>query len=94
MKKNMGIMDRVLRIAAAIIIGGLLYVSHPGGGWAVVLGGAAIILLVTALAARCPMYSLFGGWFCTGRDKSCKKDINSSERKALREQLMDKTMKL
>lgn len=60
MKKNVGILDRVIRVA---ISGGLLYLglvvygsSTLGIGLAIV----SIIPLVTGLLGSCPLYSLLG----------------------------------
>lgn len=54
MKKNVGIIDRLIRIALAliIIVAGFYYQSL----WALV----AIIPLVSGLSGFCPLYGAFG----------------------------------
>jgi hypothetical protein len=56
LSKNMSGTDRVFRILLALF---LIAFSMSGriGSWGWVIG---LILLVTASAARCPMYSLLG----------------------------------
>ncbi|MEW6602426.1 MAG: DUF2892 domain-containing protein [Nitrospirota bacterium] len=63
MKKNIGNIDRTLRlIGGAVIVGlGFYYQS-----W---LGAIGIIPLFTALVRWCPLYTIFGLTTC--RDSSC-----------------------
>lgn len=56
MKKNMGTVDRTLRVLAAIVIGVLLFTGTLEGTLAIVLGIAAVLLLLTSLMATCPAY--------------------------------------
>ena len=59
MKKNMGIIDRVVRILVAIVLL-ILYFTHVISG---TLGGillaVAAILLITSIFAVCPLYVPF-----------------------------------
>jgi len=59
-KKNVGTVDRVLRIAAAVVIAILYFAGLISGTLAIVLGIVAVVLLVTGLLAWCPAYSLLG----------------------------------
>ncbi len=64
MKRNVGTIDRVLRIVIALIIGVLLITGQFGGAVAVMLGIVALILLVTGLAGSCPLYATLGFSTC------------------------------
>jgi len=59
MKKNMGNLDRIIRIAAAVIIG-ILYASHViNGTVAIILGVVALIFIATSFVSFCPLYAPF-----------------------------------
>jgi len=60
MKKNMGAIDRVFRIAVATVLGILLLKGVIIGWLAVVLGIVAIAFLLTGLVSTCPIYLPFG----------------------------------
>lgn len=60
MKKNIGTMDRNIRIAVAVIIA-ILYLAHIiTGVLAIVLSVAAVVFLLTAVLGVCPLYLPFG----------------------------------
>lgn len=59
MKKNMGILDRCIRVLLAIAIAVLYLTGAISGGWAIVLGVIAVIFVVTSLIGFCPAYVLF-----------------------------------
>jgi len=63
MKKNVGILDRAIRIVLAliIIVAGFYYQSL----WALV----AIIPLVSGLSGFCPLYGAFGLSTCSVKDR-------------------------
>lgn len=58
--KNMGTIDRIIRIAAVVAIGAAYGLGLIGGVTALVLGVVALVLLLTSLAATCPAYMPFG----------------------------------
>lgn len=59
MKKNMGNLDRIIRIAAAVIIG-ILYASNViNGTVAIILGVVALIFIATSFVSFCPLYAPF-----------------------------------
>ena len=60
MKKNMGVVDRIVRLLLAAGIVALLAMKIVVGVWAVVLGVLALIFVVTAAIAFCPLYEPFG----------------------------------
>ena len=62
MKKNVGSIDRIVRLVAALVIVGLLVsktvaISSVLG---IVLAIVAVVFAGTALASSCPLYSLVG----------------------------------
>ena len=60
MTKNMGVIDRSLRLLAVAIVG-VLYLTHSiSGTLAAVLGVIAILFVVTSVMGYCPMYIPFG----------------------------------
>lgn len=58
--KNMGTLDRVIRLAAVAAIIGAYVLSLISGTLALVLGTVAVVLLLTSLTATCPAYMPFG----------------------------------
>ena len=60
MQPNMGTLDRVLRLAVALVIGALYFTGRISGTLAIVLVVVAVLFLLTSAAARCPGYLPFG----------------------------------
>jgi len=60
MKKNMGTIDRVLRVTVAVIIGILYLTGQISGLAAIVLGVIAVIFVATSLVSTCPLYVPLG----------------------------------
>ena len=56
MKKNMGTIDRTIRILLAILIAVLYATNQISGIAAVILGIFAIVFLLTSLIGFCPLY--------------------------------------
>jgi len=56
MKKNMGTVDRVVRVLIAVGIAVLYFTGVIGGTLAIILGVIALVFLLTSFAARCPGY--------------------------------------
>ena len=59
MPKNMGLIDKVVRIAAAIIVAVLIFTGQLGGTAAIVLGILAAVFVLTSLVGTCPLYLPF-----------------------------------
>jgi hypothetical protein len=60
MKKNMGTIDRVIRILVALVVV-ILYFTHViTGALAVILLILAAVFVVTSFLGFCPLYVLFG----------------------------------
>lgn len=60
MTKNMGTIDRVIRLAIVVIIAALYFAGQLGGTVAIVLGIVAVAFLGTSLIGWCPTYVPFG----------------------------------
>jgi len=60
MKKNMGTLDRVLRLTAVVVIGVLYFTGEIEGLTAIVLGIVAAAFLLTSLIGWCPAYLPLG----------------------------------
>lgn len=60
MKKNMGTVDRGIRLVLAVVVGILYYTGQLTGIAAVVLGIIALVFVLTGLIGFCPLYTLFG----------------------------------
>lgn len=65
MKKNVGVLDKVFRIAVAVIIALLYYFEVITGTLGIVLIILAIVFLLTALLNFCGLYALFGCNTCS-----------------------------
>lgn len=60
MKKNMGTIDKVIRLAGVVVIAILYYLGIISGTLAIILGIIAIVFLLTSLIGLCPAYLPFG----------------------------------
>ena len=60
MTKNMGTVDRVVRILIAVAVAVLYFTGQIGGTLAAVLGALAAIFVLTSLVGSCPLYLPFG----------------------------------
>lgn len=59
MKKNMGTIDRIVRIVAGLLIAVLYFTGQISGLAATILGLIALILIVTSFVGFCPLYAPF-----------------------------------
>lgn len=57
MTKNVGTIDRVIRVIVGLALLSLVFVLEGGARW---LGLIGLVPLVTGIAASCPAYRLFG----------------------------------
>lgn len=69
MKKNMGTLDRTLRISIALVVGVLYFTGQISGLAATVLGVIAVAFLLTSSVGSCPLYLPFG-WSTLRKSKS------------------------
>lgn len=60
MKKNMGSVDKTIRIIIAAVVAGLYYKEIVTGTLGIVLLVLAGVFVLTSLISFCPLYTLFG----------------------------------
>jgi Protein of unknown function (DUF2892) len=60
MKKNMGNIDRGVRIAIAVVIGILFATNVISGVLAYILLGLSGVFVLTSIVSFCPLYTLIG----------------------------------
>ncbi|GAA4131605.1 hypothetical protein GCM10022216_01810 [Sphingobacterium kyonggiense] len=60
MKKNMGTIDRTIRIILALAIAVLYFMNVISGTLAIVLLVIAVVFVLTSIIGYCPLYSLLG----------------------------------
>ena len=60
MKKNVGKIDKWVRILVAIVIMALYFFDVISGTTAMVFLIVGVVLLLTSLLNSCPLYSIFG----------------------------------
>ena len=56
MKKNMGSIDKFVRVLVAVVIGILYFTDQITGTAAIILGILAVIFLLTSAIGVCPLY--------------------------------------
>jgi hypothetical protein len=59
MKKNMGTVDKVIRILVAVVVVALYFTNVISGTLAIVLLALSAIFVVTSLLSFCPLYLPF-----------------------------------
>ncbi len=59
MTKNMGTIDRIVRVALAVIIAMLYFAGVVGGTFGVILLVLGGVFLLTSLVGFCPLYLPF-----------------------------------
>lgn len=68
MKRNVGSLDKGIRIALAAAVVLLNYFEVINGTLAIVLLVIAMILIVTSFANFCPLYAMLGKSTCNVKD--------------------------
>ena len=60
MKKNLGIIDRIIRVVIAILVVTLYFTNVITGTLGVILLILSGVFVLTSLIKSCPLYSIFG----------------------------------
>jgi len=60
MKKNMGTIDKVIRILVAVVIAILFFTNVISGTLGIVLLVLAAVFVITSFISFCPLYFPFG----------------------------------
>jgi Protein of unknown function (DUF2892) len=69
MKKNMGSIDRILRIVVAFAIAALYFTNVISGTLGIILMVLAGVFLLTAFVSFCPLYVPFGLSTCAKKEQ-------------------------
>lgn len=69
MKKNMGSLDRILRLVVVAVIGALYFSGVISGALGITLLVASIVFLLTSLTGWCPIYAITGIKTCAVKQK-------------------------
>lgn len=59
-KKNMGVIDRVIRVALAVIFAYLYFSGTLTGALGIILLVLGVVFVLTSLVSFCPLYLPFG----------------------------------
>jgi len=59
MKKNMGLIDRIIRVLLAALVAVLYFAGQLTGMAAIILGIIAVIFIITSAIGFCPLYVPF-----------------------------------
>ncbi|HEX7411058.1 MAG TPA: DUF2892 domain-containing protein [Bacteroidales bacterium] len=70
MKKNMGAIDKLIRLALAAIVVVLYYLGIISGTLGIVLLVLAGVFVLTSFISFCPLYTIMG--FSTGKHSETK----------------------
>jgi len=68
MKKNMGNLDRGIRIVVAIVLAVLYFMDKIEGTLGYVALAVSAIFALTSLISFCPIYAIFGIKSCPNKD--------------------------
>ncbi|NQV72256.1 DUF2892 domain-containing protein [bacterium] len=68
MKKNMGSMDRIVRVVVAIVLAALYFTNVLTGTLATVAVAVAVIFLLTSAVGTCGLYIPFGVSTCETKE--------------------------
>ena len=60
MKQNMGTEDRIIRLAAAVVVAILYFTNVISGTVGIILGILAVVFVATSFVGTCPLYLPFG----------------------------------
>ena len=60
MKKNMGTLDRGMRVVFAIVVALLYFTGKIDATQTMIFGAMAVVFVLTSLVGTCPMYLPFG----------------------------------
>jgi hypothetical protein len=70
MNKNMGPIDRTVRVIAALAVGILILTGTLTGALAIILGVLAVVFVLTSVVSFCPLYALIN--LSTGKKEGAK----------------------
>jgi hypothetical protein len=69
MKKNMGTVDKVIRLLVALVLAGLYLANVLTGTLGIILLVVAVVFVLTSFISFCPLYVLLGINTCAKKEK-------------------------
>jgi hypothetical protein len=60
MKRNIGILDRVIRVGLVAVVAVLYFTGQLSLAASIILGALAVVFLLTSIVGVCPLYLPFG----------------------------------
>lgn len=60
MKKNLGNVDRIIRLCIAGVLALLWFQNIITGTWGIVALAVAVVFVLTSFVSWCPIYAMFG----------------------------------
>ncbi len=69
MKKNMGLIDRILRLVVSTVFATLYFTNTVSGVFGIVLLVLAGVFTLTSIISFCPLYSIVGFSTCPVENK-------------------------
>jgi len=60
MKKNMGSLDRIIRVVLSVVFLALFWTETVTGLFGYVLATLGVVFLLTSLVSFCPLYTIVG----------------------------------
>jgi hypothetical protein len=60
MKKNMAIVDRIVRVVIVALVAVLYFTHQLSPVAAIILGVLSVVFLLTSIVGTCPLYMLLG----------------------------------
>ena len=60
MKTNMGLVDRIIRVLIAVVVGLLYFMDQISGIAAIILLVLSAVFILTSIIGLCPLYLPFG----------------------------------
>lgn len=69
MKKNMGSVDRIIRVIIAALVGVLYFTGTISGTLGIILLVLAGVFVLTSVISFCPLYAPFGIKTCKIKEK-------------------------
>lgn len=69
MKKNMGNVDRGIRVIIALVIGLLFWQNILEGTLGYILLALSLVFVLTSFVSFCPLYTIFGLNSCPNKNK-------------------------
>ncbi len=69
MKKNVGSIDKIVRVVLALVFAGLYFGGVVTGYLGIALVVFGVVFLATSFMSFCPLYTLFGMSTCPREEK-------------------------